>query len=71
MDYKLGGFMINNMNLKEIRINSGLTQKELSKRIGISQQQYSRYERKINKLPLQTFFKVLKACNIEVKLVKK
>ncbi len=59
------------MDLKGIRKSSGYTQKELAKRIGITQQQYSRYENSINKIPLDLFLKIVKACNYEFKLIKR
>lgn len=62
---------MNKINLKEIRINSGLTQEELSKKIDMKQQQYSRYERNVNKIPLDTFLKILEACKLKIELTKK
>lgn len=58
------------ISLKEIRINSGFTQTELAKRLGIRQQQYSRYEIEENQIPLKLFFKMLKVCHYEFKLEK-
>lgn len=59
------------MNLKEIRKKCGYTQTDLAKLIGISQQQYSRYETNMNKIPLETFLKVLEACHYKIHLIKK
>ncbi len=58
------------MNLKEIRKTSGLTQKELAKKLEITQQQYSRYETNTNKIPLETFLKILEVCNYKIILEK-
>lgn len=60
-----------NINLKQIRINSGLTQEYICKELGMKQQQYSRYERNINKIPLETFLKILNICKLKMCEVKK
>lgn len=59
------------MNLKELRKQSKLTQKELSKLPGITQQQYSRYETNINKIPLEMFLKIVEVCNLKLDIKKK
>ena len=56
--------------LKEIRKSAGLSQIELAKKIKITQQQYSRYEVGINKIPLEMFLKILDACHYKIKLEK-
>ncbi len=61
---------MNKVDLKEIRINSGFTQMELAKKLGIKQQQYSRYENYINKIPLEKFLKMLDVCKIKIELKK-
>ena len=57
------------INLKEIRKSCGYSQKELAEKLGIKQQQYSRYENGITKITLETFWQILKICNytLEVK----
>lgn len=61
---------MNRINLKQIRKSIELNQTELAKRIGISQQQYSRYETNTNKIPLETFLKILEACHYKIQLIK-
>ncbi len=51
------------INLKAIRKSCGYNQTELARLIGISQQQYSRYETNTNKIPLETFIKILTVCH--------
>ena len=56
--------------LKEIRKSVGFSQSELAKKIKITQQQYSRYEVGINKIPLDMFLKIIEACHYKIKLEK-
>lgn len=59
------------INLNEIRKASGLTQKELASKLGIKQQQYSRYENNITKITLETFLKILEICNFKFEIKPK
>lgn len=59
------------INLKGLRKTHGYTQTKLAKLIGIPQQQYSRYETNTNKIPLETFLKMLEVCNLEMELKTK
>ncbi len=59
------------INLKEIRKKKGYSQKELAKKLNITQQQYSRYETNTNKIPLETFLKILDVCNLIIKIEEK
>lgn len=56
------------ISLKEIRKACGYTQKEIAKLLEIPQQQYSRYETNTNKIPLETFLKMLEVCNLEIEI---
>lgn len=59
------------IDLKEIRKNKKLTQKKLAEMLGMKQQQYQRYESKINEIPLKLFLRILDVCNLKIKIVKK
>ncbi len=56
------------IELKTIRKKTGISQTKLAKLIGITQQQYSRYETNTNKVPLETFLKILTACNLKIEI---
>ncbi len=53
---------MNNINLKSIRKKCGLKQCDLAEAMGITQQQYSRYETGTNKIPLEIFIRMLNVC---------
>ena len=59
------------MNLKQIRKSCGYTQKELAKKLGISDCTLAHYESGIRKITLEMFLKLLNVCNIEIELTKK
>ncbi len=46
--------------LKELRLEKGLSQSELAKGIGMTQQQYARYEIGDRKIPLEHFIVLAK-----------
>ncbi len=50
------------INIREIRKSCGFKQCDLAEAMGITQQQYSRYENGTNKIPLETFLKMLEIC---------
>ncbi len=59
------------MSLKEIRKNSGLSQQELAKKLGIAVCTLAHYESGIRKITLKMFLEILKICNLEIKLEEK
>ncbi|MEG1559027.1 MAG: helix-turn-helix transcriptional regulator [Bacilli bacterium] len=52
--------------LKDLREDHDLTQKELSKIFGISQQQYSRYETSIRNMPIDMLYRLAEYYNTSV-----
>ncbi|OBU03161.1 helix-turn-helix domain-containing protein [Morganella psychrotolerans] len=50
--------------IRQYRSNAGLTTKQLAHRIGISQQQLSRYERGVNRIDVDTLLRVSLAFKI-------
>lgn len=62
---------MNRINIKEIRKSVGYNQTKLAKLLGITQQQYSRYETGINKISLEMFLKVIDVCGYNIKLIKR
>ena len=50
--------------LRDIREDSDLTQAELAEMIGITKEQYGRYERGVNELPLRYFKKICLVLNV-------
>ena len=54
------------LSLEEMRKSCGLTQAELAKKLGITQQQYSRYENYKMKIKLDTFLKIVEICNCKI-----
>ena len=62
--------MNNSISLKNLRKSCGYTQSKIAKMLGITQQQYSRYETNTNKIPLEMFLKILDVCNLHIKIEK-
>lgn len=62
---------MNKINIKEIRKSVGYNQTKLAKLLGITQQQYSRYETGVNKIPLEMFLKIIDVCGYDIKLMKR
>ena len=62
--------LMNTINIKEIRKSCNMTQEKIAKLIGITQQQYSRYETNTNKIPLEMFLKILNVCHYKFVLIK-
>lgn len=50
------------------RFRKGLSQYEVGKKVGLTQQTISRYEKGM--IPLADFFRVCQACGVKVKLVE-
>lgn len=50
--------------LREIRISKGLSQYELAKKLGISQQRLSNYEKGKRKLPVELAIKICRILNV-------
>lgn len=66
----IGLVSMNNINLKLIRKSKGYTQKELSKKLGISYSTLAHYETGIRKISLEMFLKILETCNYKMKIEK-
>ncbi len=62
---------MNNVNLKQIRKSKGYTQKELAKKLGVSDSTLAHYETGIRKITLEMFLKILEVCQLEIKLEAK
>lgn len=67
---RIGLVLMSNINLKKIRTEVGYTQKELANKLGITQQQYSRYETNTNKIPLEMFLRIVCVCHLNLELKK-
>lgn len=59
------------INLKQIRKSCGYTQKELAKKLGISDSTLAHYETGIRKITLEMFLKILDVCNYKMKIEEK
>lgn len=56
--------MYYNERIQYVRETKNITQIELAKHLGIKQQQYARYEKGINLMPLTYFVEVCKYLNV-------
>ena len=54
------------MNLKKLRLEHNLTQKELANKINITQSNYSKYEKGILKLDAETLIKIADIFNVSL-----
>lgn len=50
--------------IKQFRQENHITQAQVAEALGISQQQYFKYEKGINELPIRYFFIICKTYNI-------
>ena len=53
--------------IKSLRIESGLTQEQLSNKIGVRVQRISEWERGLHSISLDRFFKICETLNINPK----
>lgn len=60
----LGGFMYYTQRLQWIRDCRNISQKELAEAIGLKQQQYARYEKGINMMPVSHLIKICKYLDV-------
>lgn len=56
------------ISIKEIRKACGYTQKELARKLGISNSTLAHYESGIRKITLEMYLKILKVCNYKIKI---
>lgn len=60
----LGGFMYYAQRLQWIRDCRNISQKELTEAIGLKQQQYARYEKGANMMPVSYLIKICKYLDV-------
>ncbi|KPD03563.1 helix-turn-helix domain-containing protein [Moellerella wisconsensis] len=53
--------------IRNARKEKKISGADMAKKLGISQQQYSRYERGVNNLKLWNLLRIIKILNIEIK----
>lgn len=59
-----GGFMYYTQRLQWIRDCRNISQKEIAEAIGLKQQQYARYEKGINMMPVSHLIKICKYLDV-------
>lgn len=64
---RLGEYLEISKKLKEARINSGFTQGEMAKKLGISNSAYSNYENAYSEPPVEILQKFCSEVNLEMK----
>lgn len=64
---RLGEYLEISKKLKEARINSGFTQGEMAKKLGISNSAYSNYENAYSEPPVEILQKFCSEVNLELK----
>ena len=50
--------------IKQFRQTTGVTQAQIAETLGITQQQYFKYEKGINELPIRYLFEICKAYDL-------
>lgn len=60
----LGGFMYYTQRLQWIRDCRNISQKDLTEAIGLKQQQYARYEKGVNMMPVSYLIKICKYLDV-------
>ncbi|KID57390.1 XRE family transcriptional regulator [Pseudoalteromonas luteoviolacea] len=61
--------MISGDDLKSMRVNAGLTQKEMADKLGISRETISNYELDVGQPKMRDFLKWLIVCKIDTRSV--
>ena len=56
--------MLYNERIKQFRQESGITQAQIAEELGITQQQYFKYEKGTNELPIRYLIKICQAYGV-------